>query len=190
MTLPRAVHRLALPVARQAEPAAPAPAVGSAWDPEPGAPDEAVRSLMRPDPLDEAMRRQEIQGCKQLLIEIIRRAAHDWVLYRGHTRLLNRALADSAYRWLFVETRGTADWAERVREGKQATSFEAICESLDLDVGRVRAYVRRLTPEHVTGGARPAEYRRKNPRAEGDEDVYALPGGLVALDDVDDGTTL
>lgn len=164
----------------------------SAWDPEPGSDVELVaQSLVtRPppprvyEPRDEELLLQEIQGCKQLLIEIIRRAAYDWVLYRGHTRLVQRALADQAYRWLFVETEGSADYAERMRDGKYITSFEAICEGLDLDPGRVREYIRRLTPKNVTSVGRPAEYRRGAVSRQSDEDVYSLPGGFIA-DDVD-----
>lgn len=158
----------------------------SAWDPEPGSDVELVaRELQRPEPRDEELLLQEIQGCKQLLIEIIRRAAYDWVLYRGHTRLVQRTLADQAYRWLFVETEGTADWTERMRDGKYITSFEAICEGLDLDPGRVREYIRRLTPKNVTSVGRPAEYRRGAVSRQSDEDAYSLPGGLIPLDDVD-----
>lgn len=162
----------------------------SAWDPEePGSGVELVaRELAQPEPRDEELLLQEIQGCKQLLIEIIRRAAYDWVLYRGHRRLAQRTLADQAYRWLFKETEGTADWQERMRDGKYITSFEAICEGLDLDPNKVRGYIERLTPKNVTSVGRPAEYRRRSTVSQqSDEDVYSLPGGLLPMDDVDSG---
>lgn len=176
--------------------------VPSPWDPEePGSDiglvakeltESGVRLTIPPPPpkpwRDEELLQQEIQGCKQLLIEIIRRAAYDWVLYRGRRRLVQRTLADTAYRWLFTEKEGTADWQERLRDGKYITSFEAICEGLDLDPEKVRRYIRLLTPKNVTSVGRPAEYRRRSAVSkQSDEDVYSLPDGLVSLDDVDSG---
>jgi hypothetical protein len=135
---------------------------------------------------------QEVNGCKTLLLEIIRRAAYDWVLYRSHTRITQRVLADQAYRWLFEEVPGTVDWTERMREKKYITSFVAICEGLDLDPITVRGHIRRLTPKNVMSVGRPAEYRRRDVFvSQGpDEEAYALPGGMVVAynDDTDDGT--
>jgi hypothetical protein len=126
---------------------------------------------------DEELILQEVNGCKTLLLEVIRRAAYDWVLYRSSRRLLHRTLAEQAFRWLFLEGPGTPDWEERKREGKHITSFVVICESLDLDPSAVRRHIRRLTPKNVTSVGRPAEYRRRDvfPVCTDDEEVYSLP---------------
>lgn len=178
------------------------PAATSPWDPEPVSGVALTvhhRSEIPPPPLpaprrslqEEELLLQEINGCKTLLLEIIRRAAYDWVLYRGHTRLTQRVLADQAYRWLFEEKPDTADWAERMREKKYITSFEAICEGLDLDPDTVRKHIRRLTPKNVLSVGRPAEYRRRDVFSnESEEGAYSLPGGMVVEynDGGDDGT--
>lgn len=114
-------------------------------------------------PRDTEQTLQEVQGCKALLLEIIRRAAYDWVLYRSSRRLLNKQLAESAYSWLFKEGPGTEEWEGRSREGKSITAFVTICSMLDLDVESVRGHIRRLTPKNVMSVGRPAEYRRKAP---------------------------
>lgn len=171
----------------------PVPLAPSAWDPEPESHVAlVVQEALRPEPRDPELLLQEINGCKTLLLEIIRRTAYDWVLYRGKTRLVQRELADRAYRWLFEEVPGTADWSERMRDKKYITSFVAICEALDLDPDTVRKHIRRLTPKNVMSVGRPAEYRRRDVFASkgGDEDVYSLPEGLVEYDGgPDDGST-
>jgi hypothetical protein len=136
-------------------------------------------------PQEEEMLLQEINGCKTLLLEIIRRAAYDWVLYRGSRRMVQRTLAEQAYRWLFLEMEGTSDWSDRIRDGKMITSFVSVCESLDLDPGTVRKHIKRLTPRSVTSVGRPAEYRKRDVFSGkgGDEDVYALPENLVEYTD-------
>lgn len=113
---------------------------------------------------------QEVNGCKGLLLEIIRRAAYDWVLYRTSRRLLNKRLADHAYRWLFQENDKHPDWAERQESGKYITSFESICFELDLDPEMVRGHIRRLTPKNVMSVGRPPEYRRREPQHHGIEE--------------------
>lgn len=110
---------------------------------------------------DPAMVQQEINGCKGLLLEVIRRAAYDWVLYRTSRRLFHRKLADQAYQWLFKEQEGHPDWRERMQSGKHVTSFLGICTLLDLDPESVRVHVRRLTPKNVMSVGRPPEYRRR-----------------------------
>jgi len=40
---------------------------------------------------------RDVSRCKALLLEVLRRAAHDWVLYRQHKRMQLRVLADDAY---------------------------------------------------------------------------------------------
>lgn len=177
-------------------PPAPEELAPSAWDPE--EPGSNVQLILEEEedaldalPRDEELLLQEINGCKTLLLEIIRRAAYDWVLYRGSRRMVQRTLADTAYKWLFQEEPGTADWNERMRDKKYITSFVAICEGLDLDPDTVRRHIKRLDRKNVMSVGRPAEYRRRDVFASRDaEDVYSLPGGLVEYNDdsSDDGT--
>jgi len=121
---------------------------------------EAVETAMTlaVRPREDALRRQEISGCQNLLLEVIRRAAYDWVLYRNSRRMVQRVIAEQAYTWLFVEMPGTADWHKRERYGLQATSFLAICDNLDLDPQRIRQHIQRLTPQNIVG-TRPAQAR-------------------------------
>jgi hypothetical protein len=131
---------------------------------------------------------QEINGCKMLLLEIIRRTAYDWVLYRTSRRMVQKVLAEEAYRWLFLEVPGSPEWDERKRECKDMTSFEAICESLDLDPDTVREHIRKLTPNNVMSVGRPAEYRRRDvfTAQEGGEDVYAVPDNMLPYSEASD----
>ncbi len=125
----------------------------------------------------------EIGGCKALLLEIIRRAAYDWVLYRTHRVMNKRKLADDAFSWLFNEKKGHPAWTERLKNGKEITGFISICEALDLDPDMVRAHVKRLTVENVMSIGRPAEYRRQEWRD--DSESYSAPpiGGSDSLYD-------
>lgn len=156
----------------------------SDWDPEPVSRSPFVVRT----PYEEEMLQQEIHGCKNLLLEMVRRAAYDWVLYRGSRRMLQKSLADQAYRWLFLEVPGTADWLERERVGKFGTSFIAVCESLDLEPDKVRGYIKQLTAKNVQSVGRPAEYHRRDvfSARSGDNDVYATPGILVEYDETDE----
>lgn len=120
----------------------------SAWDPDerPYSPDS--------DPLLES------SSCRALLLEIIRRASYDWVLYRTSSKLDKRMLADNAYHWLFVEEEGTPTWRQREQNDKELTSFVAICEALEIDVQQVRRRMRALTERDIMGAGRPAEKRK------------------------------
>lgn len=109
-------------------------------------------------PEEDHRRVQEVNGCKTLLFEVVRRAAHDWVLYRSSRRQSQRRLALHAYRWLFQEDTGHPDWQRRVQDEKEITSFLSICLVLDLDPDKVRQSIRQLTPRSVLSG-RPPEYR-------------------------------
>ena len=97
--------------------------------------------------------------CRALLLEILRRAAYDWVLYRTSSKLQDKQLADDAYYWLFVETKESSTWENRKEEGKVMTAFLTICDILDLDPEKVRAHIRQLTVRHVMSVGRPAERR-------------------------------
>jgi hypothetical protein len=134
------------------------------------------REVFAGRPTDPALIEQEINGCKTLLLEVIRRAAYDWVLYRTSRRLLHRRLAEDAYNWLFLEEPGHANWIEREKAGKSITAFLVICSELDLDADTVRKYVRKLTVKNVMSVGRPAEYRRREtcPSSPGEEHVPAL----------------
>lgn len=115
---------------------------------------------------------QESSRCKALLLEVLRRAAHDWVLYRSHRRLLNRECAQDAYHWLFEEDETHLSARERAQaifslddEGevtgaRTITSFLSICEILDLDPETVRARVRQMDVHTIMSAGRPAETRK------------------------------
>ena len=181
-----AVRAKVLPLRRALPPPTPpepAPLAPSAWDPDEMS--DADLEVSRRD-RDEDLQRQTVNGCKTLLLEIIRRAAYDWVLYRTSRRMTQRVLAENAYRWLFVEGPDTPDWAERQKEGKHITSFESICECLDLDPETVRKHVRRITPKNVMSVGRPAEYRRRDIFAGSGDDDYAVHGTIVEYDDGSD----
>jgi len=129
---------------------------------------------------EEELLLQEINGCKALLLEIVRRAAYDWVLYRSSARLLHKTMAEAAFHWLFTEEPGTPEWKEREQQGKYVTSFVGICDSLGLDVALVRTHIKRLTPKNVLSVGRPAEYRRREVfSSSSSEDVFSLPENLV-----------
>lgn len=119
--------------------------------------EERVEPRSRRDP---ALVQQDINGCKALLLEIIRRAAYDWVLYRESSRLLYKKMAEEAFIWLFEEGLGHPDWTERIGNKKHITAFTSICDALDLDPLAVRSRIRGLTTRHVMNVGRPAEYRR------------------------------
>lgn len=98
---------------------------------------------------------------KALLLEIILRAASDWVLYKTHARTMYREWANDAFVWIFEEDEQHPRWKERRAAGKILTSFVAICEALDYDPDIIRRYIRTLTPQRIMSMGRPAEYRRR-----------------------------
>lgn len=104
---------------------------------------------------------QEAEGARSLLMELIRRSAHDWVLYKGHSRLDKKQLADDAYTWLFVEDENHPHWQIRKREGKELTSFLCVCEQLNLDPDRIRNYIRSLTTNRILNTGRTPDVSTK-----------------------------
>ena len=98
---------------------------------------------------------------RTLLTDVIRRAAHDWVLYKSSSRLDHRELARDAYVWLFEEKPGHPDWELRKQEGMELTSFLSICEIIDVDPVFARRQIRLLTPRDVKMAGRPAERRHR-----------------------------
>lgn len=126
---------------------------------------EEVRSAWEPSSPNESSR------CKALLLEILRRAAHDWVLYRSHHRLTNREIAEDAYEWLFEEDEDHQSWTERAKATfvlddtevsgvRNLTSFLSICEVLELDPTIVRNRVKKMDVQTIISAGRPAETRR------------------------------
>jgi len=137
---------------------------------------EALPPIVDPSPMrvDHPLAFQEVNGCKALLLEVVRRAAYDWVLYRTSQRLQYKKLAEDAYYWLFVEEPGHQNWTERSMAQKSITSFLSICEVLDLDPEAVRREVKKLTIRNVMHVGRPAEYRRNEWR----EEEHCLTSGI------------
>jgi hypothetical protein len=127
----------------------------------------------------------ESSACRALLLEVIRRAAYDWVLYRSSSKLPNRQLAESSFIWLFVETPESATGELRHRNGKDLTGFVNICDLLEIDPEKVRAKVRTMTIRDIMGAGRPAERRKHKGSSDDamhsddlrvfDVDVDALP---------------
>jgi hypothetical protein len=146
----------------------------------PQAPEEAPPSAWDPEPHDAVM---DASRCRALLLEVIRRAAYDWVLYNG-TRRPERMHARDAHTWLFEEEPGHPAWEARQRAGEPLLSFLSICEVLDLDPETVRARIRSMTVQDIMTAGRPAERRRFRQTREGVED-HAAPVELdfVSLDD-------
>jgi hypothetical protein len=119
-----------------------------------------------------------IAGCRALWLEVIRRAAYDWVLYRTSTRIQQKEYASSAYSWLFEERPGTPLWEKRRKEqepGVMSTSFHAVCEFLDLDPEAVLRRIRLLTPKDVLSIGRPVTKRRLDVGADHNEDCLPDP---------------
>lgn len=114
--------------------------------------------------------KQEVSGCKALLLEIIRRAAYDWVLYRGSSSIRLRKIAEDAFTWLFTEEPGHHLWEERQKAGDHFTSFFSLCELLELDPDIVRDRVKQLTIKDILNVGRPPSYRKK-PSAEAEEEL-------------------
>lgn len=115
----------------------------SAWDPEP----VSVEI--------------EASQCRALLLDIMRRAIHDWVLYRHHSRMALREIAQEAKIWLFDEKPGHPYWEVRHAEAEmQLTSFLGICDLLDVDPDFVRRRARSMTIQDIRTAGRPPERRR------------------------------
>jgi hypothetical protein len=98
------------------------------------------------------------------MLEVMRRAAHDWILYRHSTRLAQRQIAEEAFIWLFKEKPGDRNWVERALNGKEMTSFLGICEVIGVDPDQVRHYIKRLTVKEILSTGRPPTYRRQKER--------------------------
>jgi hypothetical protein len=100
----------------------------------------------------------DIEGCRVLLVEIVRRAVFDWVTYRDSTRLEKKSIAQDAYTWLFLEDADHHD--SRVRDGMHLFSFLGICDVLGLDPSYTRGAIKKLTYHHIQSIGRPKTVRR------------------------------
>lgn len=135
------------------------------------------------DPDDDLADAIEASRCRALLLEILRRAIHDWVLYRSHTRLAEREKAQSAYTWLFEEGPGHPWWAIRQRDGQMLTALLTICEIFDFDVEYVRRAARETTVHKILTAGRPPETRKAAKDVHYTEYEVDAPSGYVdALD--------
>ncbi len=108
----------------------------------------------------EAQRAQDILGGKALLIELVKRTAFDWVLYRDNRSMEKKKIAEEAYIWLFLENESHYHWQIREADGKAITSFISICDILDMDPDRIRSKIRTLTPQRVMSSGRPPGHMR------------------------------
>jgi len=138
-------------------------------------PEEMPLSAWDPEPHDVVM---EASKCRALLLEIVRRAAHDWVLYRLSKKMTELELAEDAYVWMFEEDPAHS-WARR-REGtpKMLTSFLTICELLDLNPRVVRERVKKMTVKSIMTAGRPAERRRQYRDEPARVEDYSLVDGM------------
>jgi hypothetical protein len=141
------------------------------------------------DPIPSCLIHIDSSRCRALLLEILRRAAHDWVLYRMSTRLKNKQLAEDAYTWLFEEKKDHPYGIERLNSGQHLTSFLSICELLDLDPKTVRTRVREMTVRDVMCAGRPAERRRKRRKDDVTVTDHAVSGVDIASISDDGGRT-
>ena len=67
-------------------------------------------------------------GIRTLWVEVIRRAAFDWVLYKNSRKMTRRQLAQDAYIWLFVEDPRHHNWRHRMHcDGTAISAFLCIC---------------------------------------------------------------
>jgi hypothetical protein len=148
--------------------------------PEPEELDES--SSWDPEPIDEQL---EASRCRAFLLEIVRRAVYDWVLYRQHDRLELKAIAADAYTWLFQEGPEHPWSRRRNQEGRGLTSLLAICEVLDLDPDTVRARARTMDIRTILTAGRPPEVRRREVYDETDYQEHGISNnfGVATLGD-------
>jgi len=142
--------------------------------------EEDVRSAWDPADHDEQL---EVSRCRALLLEVVRRAAHDWILYRTSQRLHMKQVAEDAYIWLFEEGPGHSWWTMRKNCGSFITAFINICELLDLDPTFVRTQIRKLTVKQIMAAGRPAERRRQPTEVSYMEHEVMSSVDLVSIDE-------
>lgn len=152
--------------------------------PEPLEPDEPLEIEVPLADWDPAPTEEHIGAsrCRALLLEVVRRAAHDWILYRLHDRLQLRQIAEEAYIWLFEEGPGHSWNRTRKLAGSTITSFLTICDLLDLDPEFVRRRIRDMTAKEIMTAGRPAEHRRRRHADDGPCVEYETGIDLDALE--------
>lgn len=111
--------------------------------------------------LSGAMNDYDGSRIRVLMLEVLRRAAYDWVLYRNSRRLDQKTIAYDAYVWLFEEDEYHPWRIAREEEGTTIMSLESICDIMDFDIETVRDHVRRLTPDKIKTAGRPPERRKR-----------------------------
>ena len=132
---------------------------------------EPVSSAWDPEPMDSQL---EASRSKALMLEIVRRAIYDWVLYRGHARLEFKEIAADAYTWLFEEEPGHPWWRQRTTEKRMLTSLHAICDVLDLEPETIRARAKVMTIKMILSVGRPSETRRRRLQDDVDYQEHTL----------------
>ena len=144
-----------------------------------------TKKIAEPSPWDPADydEQMEVSRCRALLLEIVRRAAHDWILYRTSQRLGMKQIAEDAYIWLFEECPGHNWWTMRKNGGNTITAFVNICEMLDLDPTFVRTRIKKLTVKQIMAAGRPAERRRAPAEVSYVEHEMTQPMDLSSIDE-------
>ncbi len=132
---------------------------------------------------DRDLERLESGRCRALLLEVVRRAIHDWILYRNHSKLEMRQRAESAHTWLFEEGPGHPWYVQRQRDGETIMAFITICESLDLEPSYVRQRARQTTVKQIMTAGRPAERRRDHKEVRYEE--HAVDDSVVNVEYLD-----
>ncbi len=143
-------------------------------------PDEERESAWDPEPVEVQI---EATRCRALLLTVVQRAMHDWVMYRTHSKKVLRELAEEAYIWLFEEKPGHPWWREREYNGHTITAFLAICELMEVDPDIIRHRAKRLTPHEIMNAGRPAERRRRP----SEQSSYVEHASQVDIHSLDDG---
>lgn len=148
--IPQRARALALPEAL-------VEAAPSAWDPEEDD-DSDIDALLDDTSLEEADEDPAVY--RVLLLNVIRRAQHDYVLYKNSSNPSEKRIAHEAYVWLFKEDYGHPNYLIRKRSGTTITAFLDICHVMSLDPEYIRECTRALTPRHIKTAGRPAEVRK------------------------------
>lgn len=157
--------RLVKPVEAQAE-----PETDSSWD---------------PDSLEDQL---EASRSRALLLEIVRRAIYDWVLYRGHHRLEFREIAADAYIWLFEEEEGHPWWRQRADEERMVTSLVSICDILDIEPKTIRARAKEMDVKTILSVGRPPETRHRRAQDDADYQEHSVIDQSIDLYSLDQDT--
>jgi hypothetical protein len=124
------------------------------WDPEGVTEEDLEPSPPNPDVLSGTQ-------VRSLLLDVLRRAIHDWVLYKNSSRLEHKELARHAFIWLFEEEEGHPWRLQRQQEGLDMLSLESVCDVLDIDIETVRRVARNTTERQIKTAGRPPERRKK-----------------------------